>query len=159
MAYMVFFIIALLIFGIAYTAYLPFHAASIAWMEKLYHPSFSIPGWLGGLIWPVMYLLMAVSVWLIWEKRQNQFNKRPVNQALTMFILQFTVNVLWGPLIVNMQNLTLALLYTGVLFLLAIMNTMAFWRVSQSAGLLLVPYILWTGYFLCIEAVVWQHSV
>lgn len=153
------FIIALSIFEIAYSAYLPFHTAGMAWMEKLYHPTFALPCWLGGLIWPVMYLLMTVAVWLIWQRRRNQINKQPYDQALVIFVTQFVVNILWGPLIVNTQNLNLALLYACTLFLLAIVNTISFWRVSKLAGLLLIPYILWTGYFLCIETAVWRYSV
>ena len=149
-----FFLITLLIFEIAYGAYMPFHAKGVAWMGSLVQPAFSPPCWLAAAAWPLLYLLMAAAVWIVWNKR----HEKPVEKALTVFTLQFLVNILWGPLVVNMQCLNLALLYDCILFPLAIMNTVVFCRVSEKAGLLLVPYVLWMGYFLYLLSMLWINT-
>ena len=150
-----FLVITFLIFGIAYTAYLPFHRAGIEWMNTLTKASFSPPCWLEATAWPLLYLLMSISVWLVWEKRQEQL----VEKALSLFALQFLVNILWGPVVLSTQSLNLALFYICLLFPLTIMNTIVFLRVSEEAGLLLTPYVLWTAYLLCTTAVLFLNNI
>ncbi len=150
---MSFFIIAVFILGIAYTAYLPFHALGITWMGTLYKPTFAPPGWLESVVWPILYLLMSTSLWLIWQKKEEQ----PINIALWTFLLQYLVNISWGPVIINMQDINLSMLYICALFPLVLINTRVFWHISESAGLLLVPNVLWTFYLLCVQTTIWLH--
>ena len=153
--HMSFFIIALLIFGIAYGAYLPFHTSGMEWGKTLYQPTFALPCWSAGIVWAVIYLLMAIAVWRVWQKRKETY----IDLALGIFAAQFFTNILWGPLVVNLQSINLAMLYVCLLPVLVALNIKAFWRVSKGASILLVPYMLWTIYLLFFEATIWLHHV
>lgn len=59
--------------------------------RSLVRPHWAPPGWLFGPVWTVLYILMAISAWLIW--RENGFRKSWL--ALSLFIVQLTVNALW----------------------------------------------------------------
>jgi len=62
------------------------------WYATLNKPSFNPPNWLFGPVWTTLYVLMGISVYLIW--------KQPVsterNKALQLFILQFILNFCWS---------------------------------------------------------------
>ncbi len=151
---MSFIIIALIVFGLAYAAYMPFHETGVAWMKSLYQPAFSLPDWLGMSAWPVIYLLTSCSLWLIWQKRKEQ----NIRTAFWVFLVQFAVNIAWGPVIVNAQNLQLSVVYIYVLLLLVVLNMISFARISKLSGLLFLPYLLWTIYLVCIQTTVWMHG-
>lgn len=152
---MSFFVIFFLIFGIAYAAYLPFMDSEAAWMEKVQQPALILPGWICGIAWAGVYLLMTVAVWFVLQEKDQQ----DVLPALGVFMLQFCVNILWGPVIVRSQNLNWAMIYLCVLFVLVILNMTVFWGISETAGKLFVPYLLWVAYTLCVQTVVWQKNV
>lgn len=38
---------------------------------ELRQPSFAPPGWLFGPVWTLLYVLMAVAAWLVWQKRKE----------------------------------------------------------------------------------------
>ena len=148
------FLILFLIFGIAYAAYLPFMAIEAAWMAKIEQPVYALPGWICGIAWACMYLLMTAAVWFVLQEKEEQY----VAPALGVFALQFFVNILWGPVIARSQNLDWAMIYLCALFLLVIWNMIVFWRISEVAGLLFVPYLVWVAYKLCIQTLTWQQN-
>ena len=59
--------------------------------RQLVRPDWAPPAWLFGPAWTVLYLLMAVSAWLVW--RDGGFRRRGV--ALTLFLVQLAINALW----------------------------------------------------------------
>lgn len=151
---MSFFVILFLIFGIAYAAYLPNMQRESEWMVKIKQPADVLPGWVCGLAWAGIYLLMTVAVWLVWEAEVGQ----DLVPALGIFVLQFFVNILWGPVIVRQQSLKLATFYLYVLFGLVIWNMRAFWEISETAGQLFIPYVIWMIYSLYIQIVTWRQN-
>lgn len=149
-----FFVILFLIFGVAYAAYLPFMDREAAWMEKIRQPAYALPGWICGIVWACIYLLMTVGIWFVLKEKEVQY----IFPALGIFTLQFFVNILWGPVIVKSQNLNWAMVYLCVLFVLVIGNMIAFWEISEIAGKLFIPYLIWVAYTLCVQTVVWRQN-
>jgi tryptophan-rich sensory protein len=68
------------------------HGATSEWYAKLNKPLFTPPGWLFGPVWTALYILMAVSAWLIWQKG---LDKSAVGIALTPYLVQLVMNA--GP--------------------------------------------------------------
>jgi tryptophan-rich sensory protein len=149
---MSFFVILILIFGAAYSVYLPYHTAGTEWMKTFKLPACTPPAWIHVVAWPCMYFLMIVALWIVWEKRQE----KNVLAALVIFALQFFVNISWGPVIVRSQNLDWVMMYMCALFLLVIWNTVSFWQVSKHAGMLFLPYLAWMVYGTWLQAMIWR---
>lgn len=114
-----------------------------SWYAPLKKPWFTPPGWLFGPAWITLYLLMAVAAYLVWQKGLAFPGARA---ALAAFALQLLLNALWSPVFFGLRS-PLAGAAVIVLLWLAIGLTMVlFWKISQAAALLLIPYLLWVTY-------------
>lgn len=113
------------------------------WYAGLNKPFFSPPNWIFGPVWTILYAMMAVAAWLIWEKGQN---KKEVQSALLVFLAQLAVNVLWSFLFFAWHSLWGAYLGIIVLWLLILLTIIRFFKLDRTAGWLLVPYILWVSF-------------
>jgi tryptophan-rich sensory protein len=124
------------------------------WYAQLRKPSWNPPSWVFGPVWTVLYVMMAMSAWLVWRRGGFAANARP----LGLFLLQLLFNALWSWLFFGLKNPALALLDI-VLLWAGIMATMiSFLRVRRSAGLLLVPYLAWVTFATVLNAVLWQMN-
>ena len=112
-----------------------------AWFAALAKPDIYPPPWAFGVVWPILFALLGVALYLVWR---TDADGRPL--ALGLFVTQMTFNVAWTPAFFLAQNLVVALGIIVVLFALAAATAVAFRRVSRLAGALLVPYLLWVAF-------------
>lgn len=122
------------------------------WYEHLKRPFYAPPDWLFGPVWTALYALMAVSAWLIWKKG---LDKSRVRIALALYLVQLVLNALWSPIFFGLQMPLLALVEILLLWLAIVAATAAFAKVSTTAALLLMPYILWTTFAVVLNASIW----
>ena len=66
--------------------------------------------------------------------------------AITVYFLQLLVNFAWPPIFFNMQTYFAAFLWLLLLWALALVTLIDFWRVDREAGKLLLPYLLWLAF-------------
>jgi tryptophan-rich sensory protein len=123
------------------------------WYADLSKPSFTPPDWVFGVVWPILYVMMGISAFMIWSKG---FSNRRVKVALGLFILQLVLNGLWTPIFFGLHMMALALAEIALLWVAIIMTIFAFWRISKAAAYLLVPYILWVSFAIALNAALWQ---
>jgi len=127
--------------------------ALAGWYATLNKPWFNPPGWVFSPVWTMLYALMGIAVWLVWEKGLK--NKK-VRASLFAFGGQFVLNVLWSILFFGLHS-TLYGLVDIMLLLIAIAFTIIkFYSVSKTASALLVPYILWVGFAAALNFYVWR---
>jgi len=70
-----------------------FTTPSIAsWYAFINKPSFSPPNWLFAPVWSLLYILMGIAAFLIWQKRDNLKTK----PALMFYGIQLILNTLWS---------------------------------------------------------------
>ena len=112
-----------------------------SWFQSLAKPAIYPPPWLFGVVWPLLFTLLGVALYLVWRA------DHPGRWlALGLFVAQMVFNVAWTPVFFRAQNLALALGVIGALLLLAVPTAVAFGRVGRTAGLLVVPYLLWVTF-------------
>jgi len=119
------------------------------WYVNLSRPSFTPPGWTFGVVWPILYVMMGISAFLIWNKG---IEKRQVKVALGLFILQLILNGLWTPIFFGLHMLALALIEIVLLWIAILMTILVFWRISKPATFFLLPYILWVSFAVVLNA-------
>jgi len=90
------------------------------------------------IVWTVLFALMGIGAWLVWENRCKQ---RKV--ALSIYALQLVFNFLWSIIFFKFMELEIAFLWLIILWLEVIVMTALFYKCSKKAGLLQIPYIIW----------------
>jgi len=122
------------------------------WYAELNKPFFTPPDWVFGPAWTVLYLLMALSAALVWQKG---LANPLVKIALALYLLQLILNGLWMPLFFGLQMPLLALFEIVLLWSVIVLTIVAFARVSKPAVLLLLPYIVWTSFAAVLNFSLW----
>lgn len=122
------------------------------WYAELNKPFFTPPDWVFGPVWTVLYLLMALSAALVWQKG---FAKPLVKIALALYLLQLILNGLWMPLFFGLKMPLLAFFEIVLLWSAIVLTILSFSRVSKPAVLLLLPYIVWTSFAAVLNFSLW----
>jgi translocator protein len=126
-----------------------FTAASIpTWYAGLAKPSFNPPNWIFGPVWTILYILMGVAAYLVYQKG---FNRPEVKRALTVFFLQLLLNALWSIVFFGVHMILGALVNIVVLWAMILATILTFRRISKAAAYLLVPYILWVSFAMVLN--------
>jgi tryptophan-rich sensory protein len=107
------------------------------WYVTLHKPFFNPPSWIFGPVWTILYLLMGVSLYLVWNTKKI---------TLKWFWIQLVLNMLWSVLFFGLKNPTVALLEIMLLWLAILMMVKSFWKYNRTASWLLLPYLLWVTF-------------
>jgi len=122
------------------------------WYASLQKPPWTPPNWVFGSVWSILYLMMAVSAWLV-VRRQGWAE---ANLPLALFTAQLFFNVAWYGFFFTLQSFAAALAEIVVLWTTIIATTIVFWQVSRPAGLLLLPYLAWCTFTAILNFVIWR---
>lgn len=123
------------------------------WYPSLVKPGFTPPAWLFGPVWTALYLAMGVTLWILWRRLGEDAR---ASAALIAFAIQLVLNGLWSVLFFGLRSPGAALADIVALWL-AIGGTIVLaWRVSSTAGLLLVPYWGWVTFAGVLNASIWM---
>ncbi|OYX13231.1 MAG: TspO protein [Rhizobiales bacterium 32-66-8] len=113
------------------------------WYAGLSKPGWTPPNLAFPIAWTILYVLMAISLWRLWE---SPFKGSERKCAITLFLVQLGLNAAWSPVFFGLQGI-LAGLAIIILLLIALAATIdSALQVDTLAGWLLVPYLLWVCY-------------
>ncbi|MGE3319729.1 MAG: TspO/MBR family protein [Candidatus Berkiella sp.] len=126
--------------------------AQSQWYLELKKPKIIPPGWVFGVVWSVLYLLMGIALGKIWKVRLFNYS------LLGLFALQMLFNLLWSPLFFYYHYIHLALIDIFVLWV-CLISLMTQVRMYRSIYLLLVPYILWVSFALALNYSIYRLNV
>jgi len=125
------------------------------WYAFLVKPSFNPPNWLFAPVWTILFILMGISAFLVWQKG---LKKKGVKKALVFFLAQLIFNVLWSFFFFKFHSPFLALLDIIFLWFLILLTMIKFFKINNTAGLLLIPYLLWVSFASVLNyAVYWLN--
>ncbi|MGE2736152.1 TspO/MBR family protein [Mycolicibacterium vaccae] len=119
---------------------------------RLQQPGFAPPSWVFGPTWSLLYGLMAVAAWLVWRTGPSAETRR----ALTLYAVQLALNAAWTPLFFGLGWRGVAFFELSILLVVLVVTVVLFWQRSRPAGMLLLPYLAWSAFALCLNFAVWQ---
>ncbi len=111
------------------------------WYATLNKPDFSPPNWLFGPAWGILYILMGISLYLVWMKGVNK-----VKNSLIIFGIQLLLNALWSIIFFGMRNITFAFIEIILIWIFILLTIIEFYKIDKRASYLLIPYILWVSF-------------
>ena len=113
-----------------------------AWYMALRKPELTPPGWVFPVAWSTLYVLLGLAVAIILHARGS----RGRGLALTLFAVQFVLNLAWTPLFFGLHRVGAALLVIVAILIVATITTVLFGRIRTLAAWLMVPYLVWISF-------------
>ena len=123
------------------------------WYAGLKKPPYTPPNWVFGPVWTTLYILMGISVFLVW---QNGLATNGTLLAFTLFWIQLGLNALWSIIFFGMKSKGGGLITIIVLWLFILATIITSFQVSTWAGALLIPYIIWVSIALYLNIGIWM---
>jgi len=124
------------------------------WYERLVKPSWRPPNRLFPPVWSILYVMIAVSGWLIW--REAGFSGAAV--PLTVFFVQLALNAAWTPIFFGLHRIDLGLATIILVWMSIVATIVVFYPVSSLAAFLLIPYLLWVTFAVALNLSIWRHN-
>jgi len=146
-----------------------------SWYSTLNKPSFNPPNWVFAPVWTILFLLMGVSLFLVWQRNwvvkvskaeAGQKTWNPVSTKLwfgswreenviIVFALQLVLNILWSVIFFGLKIPGLAFFELIMLWFAIEYMIVNFYRISKVAGLLQIPYLLWVSFAGVLNLFIW----
>lgn len=126
------------------------------WYTIIQKPLFNPPNWIFAPVWTTLFLLMGISLYLIWEKG---LDKKEVKLAVSVFGVQLALNIVWSFLFFGLQNPFLAFIEIVLLWIAILATIILFYQISKKAGLLLIPYLFWVSFAAFLNYSIWILNI
>ena len=122
----IFALLALIIGGLASS-----NTVDDIWYQGLIKSQLNPPGYIFGIVWPILYILMSISAF------------RTFNQTKNLFLIQLLFNAIWSWLFFAFQMPFIALMNIWLLIYLNIKLNLKMFYQDRLSGILFIPYVLW----------------
>lgn len=122
------------------------------WYVELEKPFFNPPNWVFGPVWTVLYLLMAVSLYLVWLRG---IENREVRTGIAAFAVQLVLNVAWSGAFFGLRSPSVGLAVIIALWVAILWTIVEFYGISKKAAYLLLPYIAWVSFAVVLNFYIW----
>ena len=101
------------------------------WYQSLIKSELNPPGFVFGIVWPVLYLLMAISAYRVYDS------------VAQLFFVQLFFNTIWSWLFFSFQLPLIALFDIWLLLFLNIKIFLVLFREDKLSSILYIPYVIW----------------
>lgn len=123
------------------------------WYVYLDKPSFTPPNWVFSPVWISLFVLMGISLFLLWDKTLRD---RLVRVALFWFAVQLVLNMLWSIIFFGLKSPFFAFIEIIFLWISIVLTIINSFKVSRLAGALLIPYIVWVSFAAVLNFSIWN---
>lgn len=141
-------LIAFLVLTLGGGLLIGFFNAPGEWYDGLAKPDFNPPAWLFGPVWSLIYIMIAVAGWRVWQRYR-------IGWPLMLWCAQMVLNFLWTPIFFAAHRIDLAF----VVILLMLAAILAFiaktWEQDRLASWLFVPYAAWVTFASVLNGSIW----
>jgi len=123
-----------------------------SWYATINKPFFNPPNWIFGPVWISLYFLMGLAAYFIWKQ---DFSKKPVKIALSVFGLQLALNTIWSILFFGLQTPFYAFIEIIILWIAIAYTTKLFYKLDKKAAYIMIPYICWVSFAAILNLSIW----
>ena len=119
--------------------------------ETVKKPPLTPPGIVFGIVWTVLYALMAIGVARVAASPDSRQRQKAINE----FIIQLTLNFFWSLIFFNVRSYGLALLWLAILWVFVVRMICAFRKTDNLAAVIQIPYLVWVTFAVYLNYGVW----
>lgn len=121
------------------------------WYSTVRKPFFNPPNWVFAPVWCVLYVLMAISLYLVIVEPTSVKK----GTSLVVFLIHLCLNFLWSIIFFYYHQIGLALIDLLLLLPCIALLIGLFKPINLIASRLLIPYILWVSFATVLNATIW----
>jgi len=122
------------------------------WYRTLVRPAIAPPNWVFGPVWTLLYVLMAIAAWQVWQSASSPMR----TWGLPLFLVQLGLNFAWSLIFFRQHAIGAALVEVVFLWAGIGATTLIFGRVAPSAAWLMVPYWAWVTFASVLNGAFWR---
>jgi len=122
------------------------------WYQTIKKPSWNPPSKVFAPVWTILYIMMAVAGWMVWERLPHKTFSWP----MILFFIQLVLNALWSGIFFALRSPGWALLEIILLWAFIVLTMFSFWTVYWIAGILFLPYFLWVSFASFLNFTIWR---
>jgi translocator protein len=115
------------------------------WYVTLNKPFFSPPNWIFGPVWTILYVLIGISLYLVWTKKK----------VPSVFWIQLFLNAIWSIIFFGLRNPAFALINIIALWIVIILTIRSFYTINKLSANLLYPYFVWVSFASILNFSIW----
>lgn len=119
---------------------------SMSLFDNLLKPSFAPPAMLFPIVWVILYILMGISAFYIYQS-DSKYKKT----SLMLYFIQLVFNAIWSMIFFRFQNFLFAFVWLLILLALVILMQIYFYKTNKLAFYLQIPYVLWLVFALILN--------
>ncbi len=106
--------------------------------DMLKKASLTPPGFVFSIVWPILYILMGISSYYIYEENTCQSNC-----CLKIYAINLFVNFLWSPIFFGLGLRLFSFIWIIVLDIVVIFMILCFYKINKKAAYIQIPYLIW----------------
>jgi translocator protein len=112
------------------------------WYKSLKTPKWKPPDWAFGPIWTIIITMTVIAGIYAWRDANLEADRQSI---LMSFGVNCVLNIAWSGFYFKLKRPDWALIETCFLWLSIVWMIAVVYPISNTAGLLLVPYLIWVG--------------
>jgi tryptophan-rich sensory protein len=124
--------------------------------KELVKPAFAPPAWVFLPVWLILYLFMGIASYRIGLLGTGT---RGVKSALFNYTIQLLLNFLWSIIFFRYRLVGIAFIEIVILLLFILITILKFFKLDKTAGLLMLPYLLWVGFAAVLNYSLWMLNM
>lgn len=107
-------------------------------------PPLAPPGILFPIVWSILYVLMGISSYIIFEYYgKDDANLKLKNKCLLIYAIQLIFNFFWSIIFFKFKLYFVALVWLIILWMFVLALIVECKNISRVASILLIPYLIW----------------
>jgi len=119
------------------------------WYAGLAKPPFNPPNWIFAPVWTLLYIMVAVAGWRMWQRG-------PRSAAMAVWFAQLALNFIWSPVFFGAHRIGAALAIIVVLLATILFFIVMSWPRDRVAALLFAPYAAWVAFATLLNGAIWH---
>jgi tryptophan-rich sensory protein len=122
------------------------------WYRTLVRPAIAPPNWIFGPVWSLLYALMAIAAWQVWQSAASPMR----TWGLVLFLVQLGLNFAWSLIFFRQHAIGAALVEVVFMWAAIGATTLVFSRVAPTAAWLMAPYLAWVTFASVLNGAYWR---
>jgi tryptophan-rich sensory protein len=107
--------------------------------KTLIKPPLAPPGYLFGIVWTILFILIGISYFLL--KLKTEWID--ISNIDFWYYLQLIINFFWSIFFFKNQALTFSFIWLLFLLIIVVITFLKFYKTNKISSYLFIPYILW----------------